>query len=80
MSDNGGRFGAGHLLLAALGGAAIGAAAALLLAPQSGRETRQMLADRFRDARDYAARVPGAIRSASHAASEALSEELGKKG
>ena len=39
-----------------------------------------MLADRFRDARDYAARVPGAIRSASHAASEALSEELGKKG
>jgi gas vesicle protein len=34
-----------HLILAALGGAAIGAAAALLLAPQKGSDTREAIKD-----------------------------------
>jgi gas vesicle protein len=34
-----------HLALAALGGAAVGAAAALLLAPQKGSDTREAILD-----------------------------------
>jgi gas vesicle protein len=44
----------GTVLLAVLGGAILGAGAALLYAPQSGRRTRQKLRDLREDAGDYA--------------------------
>ena len=45
---------AGKLLLALLGGAALGAGVALLYAPQSGRRTRQRLRDLGEDVSDGA--------------------------
>ena len=44
--------GASGVILAFLVGALTGAAAAVLLAPRSGRETREMLGDKWRDAAD----------------------------
>jgi gas vesicle protein len=44
----------GTLLLALIGGAVLGAGAALLYAPQSGRRTRQKLRDLSEDAEDCA--------------------------
>jgi gas vesicle protein len=44
------------LFLAFLGGAAVGAGVALLVAPRSGAETRETLADLARGARRWAAR------------------------
>jgi len=40
------------ILVAALSGAALGAVAALLLAPASGKETREVLKDKLADAKD----------------------------
>jgi gas vesicle protein len=45
------------IFLAVLGGAILGAGAALLYAPQSGRRTRQKLRDLREDAEDYAQEV-----------------------
>jgi gas vesicle protein len=42
------------IFLAVLGGAILGAGAALLYAPQSGRRTRQKIRDLREDAEDYA--------------------------
>jgi gas vesicle protein len=47
-------IGPGTLMLAFVVGAATGAAAALLLAPQSGEETREYLNQRAREGRDRA--------------------------
>jgi gas vesicle protein len=47
--------GAGDKFLFFLAGAGIGAVVALLLAPKSGRETREMLARTATDSRDYIA-------------------------
>jgi gas vesicle protein len=66
--------GTGTVVLAALGGAAVGAAVALLLAPRSGRETRRQIAGYVDTAKDTLARVPEALKQASHAAREALDE------
>lgn len=41
-----------HLLVAALGGAAAGAAVALLTAPRTGKETRDLIAARAREGKD----------------------------
>lgn len=65
------RYGGGHLLLAFIAGGIAGAAAALLLAPQSGAQTRDQLRGFARDARGKAVRVPGALQRAYHDASEA---------
>lgn len=54
---------AGAIILAFLGGAAIGAVAALLLAPQSGRESREQL-------RGYARRTGEQIRELADKAEE----------
>jgi gas vesicle protein len=52
MADNGNS--AGSVLVAFVLGAVAGAAAALLLAPASGEETRRRLAERARHGRDTA--------------------------
>lgn len=57
MSDNG-TLRMGGTLTAFLVGAAVGAGVALLCAPYSGEETRQLLARRGRDLKD---RVTGAV-------------------
>jgi gas vesicle protein len=49
------RSGAGELTLAFLLGAAAGAAVALLFAPATGRETRQLLGQKAREGQDKAA-------------------------
>lgn len=53
MSRNEGS-GAGSVLLAFVLGAVSGAAVALLYAPATGRETRELLAERAREARERA--------------------------
>jgi gas vesicle protein len=53
------RGGSGMGLLAFLSGAALGAIAALLLAPQSGRKTREQLKDYARKAEDTLREVAG---------------------
>ena len=45
-------FSGSTVMLALLGGAAAGAAIALLTAPKSGRETRAQIRDKFNDTRD----------------------------
>lgn len=55
MSDQQQGIGASGVLLAFAVGAVVGAAAALLMAPASGRETRELVGRRAREARDRAA-------------------------
>jgi gas vesicle protein len=73
MADDRGSSAAG-ILLALLGGAAFGAVAALLLAPQTGRESREQL-------RGYARRAEGNLRDLAGRAGDALGEvvEEGKE-
>lgn len=57
------------VLLAFLGGAALGAVAGLLLAPQSGRESREQL-------RGYARRAEGSLRDLAGQAGEVVEEVI----
>ncbi len=68
-------YGGGALVLAALGGAVVGAAVALLLAPKSGQDTRRQFTGYVDSAREVAGRVPEAIKSAAHAAQETMMHE-----
>jgi gas vesicle protein len=68
--------GFGPFLLALLGGAAAGAAAAYLTAPRSGTESRRRLQAAADDARVTVARVPAALRKATEAARDAFDEAL----
>jgi gas vesicle protein len=52
-----GRIGASDVILAFLVGAAAGATAALLLAPSSGRETRDFLSERARESQEKASEL-----------------------
>ena len=65
MADD--RGSAASVMLAFLSGAALGAVAALLLAPQSGRESREQL-------RTYARRAEDNLRDLAGRAGEALEE------
>jgi gas vesicle protein len=71
-------YGGSHLLLAFLAGGLTGAAVALLVAPQSGPETRHSLRSLAKNAQGTAVRVPEALRrayaDASEAAKKAFSE------
>jgi gas vesicle protein len=76
-NENGNSIGFGHLFLAMLGGAAVGAAAAYLTAPRAGLETRRRIQAVADDARGTAERVPLALRKATEAARDAFNETLG---
>jgi gas vesicle protein len=69
-------FGFGHVLLAALTGAAAGAAVAYLTAPASGEESRQRLRDAVDGGKDSVTRMPLALRRATEAARDAFTEAL----
>ena len=74
MNDN--QYGGGHLLAAFLGGAAAGAAVALLTAPHSGRENRERMKVYFDERRYEARRLPVAVRAAGDAAREAFVDAM----
>jgi gas vesicle protein len=84
MSDNNNGNGNGAMggMLAAFAiGALVGGAAALLLAPRSGRETRELLAKKGKDlsdaARDTLTKGTGMLRDTGHRLTEAM--QAGKK-
>jgi gas vesicle protein len=68
--------GAGSILLAFILGAVSGAALALLYAPATGRETREYLGDRARDARERAADAAAKSRDALNQGRETLSTAI----
>jgi len=65
---------ASTVILAALGGAAVGAVVALLLAPRSGLETRRQISGHVDTAMGALSRVPEALTQASHAAKEVIGD------
>lgn len=65
-------FTGAQIALAFLGGAAAGAAVAVLTAPKSGRETREQLNGYLRRGKHKTEFLPEAMRSATHAAREAF--------
>ena len=71
-------YGIGHLFLAFVGGAAVGAATALLLAPQDGARSRSWVRDLFNLSRDRAGKVPKAFQDAADAAKEAFIAAIGE--
>lgn len=64
------------IILAALGGAVIGAGLALLFAPASGKETRENISDELEDAKD---KVKESVKDAMDKMNE-LKEDLIAKG
>lgn len=64
------------MLMAFLGGAAVGGVAALLLAPRSGRETREQISATVRRQTEATRRIPGAVKEAGSAAKEAFAKAL----
>jgi gas vesicle protein len=68
--------GAGSILLAFVLGAVAGAAAAILYAPASGRETREYLGDRAVEARARAAEVAAKGREAINQGRETLNTAI----
>jgi gas vesicle protein len=74
--ENAGRFGAGHVVLAAFGGALVGAAITILVAPKSGPDTRRQLGGYLDTAKDKVTRVPDALRNAGQAVRETMQEEV----
>ena len=70
MRDNNCYSGA-HLLLAFIAGGITGAAVALLVAPQTGTETRDSIRGLAKGAQGKAVKVPDALRAAYADASEA---------
>ncbi|HLV41927.1 MAG TPA: YtxH domain-containing protein [Brumimicrobium sp.] len=72
----------GKIIVAALAGAVVGAGVALLLAPQSGKETRGMIADKYGDAKDATKNAIGNAKDAIGDAKDAIidkGDELLKK-
>jgi len=70
------RSGGLTLFLAFVGGALVGGAAAVLLAPRSGAETRRRIGGAVGDAKEFAARMPQAVRAATSAAQAAFAAAL----
>lgn len=69
-------FTGGQMVLALLGGAAVGAGIALLTAPRSGAETRAELLAMAQSTRNRAASLPHALAGAMEAGSDAFSGSL----
>jgi gas vesicle protein len=65
-----------QLLLAVLGGAAAGAAVALMTAPRSGRETRARINDFANSGREKAKQFPDAVKAAGTAARVAFTDAM----
>lgn len=65
-------FSGPQLALALLGGAVVGAAVALLLAPKSGRELRSRMKELALRSKERASRIPEAFGEATDAAREAF--------
>src|SRR5258708_1700516 len=77
MSDNNDEFGA--FLVGFIVGGLSGAVVALLLAPQSGEETRALIKDKSIELRDYASQTAEeALSRAEAAAEEAPAREKGQ--
>lgn len=64
------------LFLTFIGGALVGGAAAVLLAPRSRAETRRRIVNAVDEARDLASLVPNVIREAASAAQAAFAKAL----
>lgn len=69
-------FGAGHVFVALLAGAAAGAVWAYFTAPRSGAESRRRLRSVSNDARDTVTHLPQALRKATEAAKDAFQQAL----
>ncbi|QQR91006.1 MAG: YtxH domain-containing protein [Myxococcales bacterium] len=76
MSNSEKQVSGASILLAFLGGAAIGASAGLLLAPRAGKETRKRMGEAAQRSRSRVEQVPKAIGEASHAAKAAFKNSL----
>jgi gas vesicle protein len=76
MAHNDDGAGAGSILLAFILGAVSGAAVALLYAPQSGRETRDLLGERANEARARAADAAARGREAINQGRETLTTAI----
>ena len=73
-------FSGGQILAGVLLGAAAGATAALLLAPNSGSETRRRIRSLASDSKDRAGRLPAALSQAKQAAVTAFQKALAEGG
>ncbi|HVZ49662.1 MAG TPA: YtxH domain-containing protein [Gemmatimonadaceae bacterium] len=78
MNDRPG-FSGTHMLLAVLGGAAAGAAVALLVAPRSGRETRAAIGEYVRDGKEKARNFPPAVKAGANAARKAFVDVMNEE-
>ena len=76
MARNDDGAGAGSILLAFILGAVSGAAVALLYAPQSGRETRELLGEKANEARARAAEAAARGRDAINQGRETLNTAI----
>ncbi len=79
MGNEEGRYSAGSLILGFFIGGVVGAGVALLLAPQSGKETRQKIKELAEDAKgkaaEYAGKVKGQVTSTVGKGKEILEEK-----
>jgi gas vesicle protein len=64
------------MMLAVLGGAAVGAAVALLTAPRSGRETRARVSELANSGKEKARHLPDAVKAAGSAARIAFTDAM----
>lgn len=69
-------FSGTDMVLAVLGGAAVGAAVALLTAPRSGRETRARINEYANTGREKAKQFPDAVKAAGNAARTAFTDAM----
>ncbi len=70
------RNGGLRLFLAFVGGALVGGTAAMLFAPRSGAEARRRIGGAVDDTKQFASRMPQAIRDASCAAQSAFEQHF----
>lgn len=77
MSDHNGNNG-GKMVMAFLGGVAVGAGVAMLASPRSGPENRQRIAELAGSGKEKAGRIPHAANAAAEAAREAFTEAMDK--
>jgi gas vesicle protein len=75
MSDRPGYSGT-DMLLAVLGGAAVGATVALLTAPRTGRETRARITEFASSGKEKARQFPDAMKAAGTAARNAFTDAM----